>query len=80
MKSIEIGSCTPLIIFEKYIEKIFPDFYEILQRYGSTQIRNTATIGGNIATASPIGDTLPILLSLNAKIKIVDIRIFGFNK
>ena len=71
---IEIGSCTPLIIFEKYIEKIFPDFYEILQRYGSTQIRNTATIGGNIATASPIGDTLPILLSLNAKIKIVDYK------
>ena len=73
-KYIEIGSCTPLIIFEKYIEKIFPDFYEILQRYGSTQIRNTATIGGNIATASPIGDTLPILLSLNAKIKIEDYK------
>ncbi len=36
----------------------------------SVQIRNVGTIGGNIATASPIGDTLPILLSLNAEILI----------
>jgi len=35
---------------------------------GSVQIRNVGTIGGNIATASPIGDSLPILLSLNAEI------------
>ena len=37
-------------------------------RYGSTQIRNVATIGGNLGSASPIGDTLPILLVLNAKL------------
>jgi len=42
----------------------------VLKRYGSVQIRNVGTIGGNIATASPIGDTLPILLSLNAEILI----------
>tara|TARA_Y100000590_G_scaffold469042_1_gene654587 strand:- start:260 stop:1702 length:1443 start_codon:yes stop_codon:yes gene_type:complete len=65
---IEIGATTPLIKFENYIKKYLPDFYKILQRYGSPQIRNFATIAGNIATASPIGDTLPILLSLNAEI------------
>ncbi len=42
----------------------------VLKRYGSVQIRNVGTIGGNIATASPIGDSLPILLSLNAEVKI----------
>ena len=65
---IEIGSATPLIDFQKIIKKYYSDFYEILLRYGSVQIRNVATVGGNIATASPIGDTLPLLLSLNAKI------------
>ena len=52
------------------IIKLYPDFKDILERYGSVQIRNVATIAGNIATASPIGDTLPLLLSLNAQIVI----------
>lgn len=65
---IIFGSTTPLIQVEKFILKFYPDFNNILRRYGSVQIRNVGTIGGNIATASPIGDTLPLLLSLNAKI------------
>ena len=59
---------TPLAKKIKFILKYYPDFNNILRRYGSVQIRNVGTIGGNIATASPIGDTLPLLLSLNAKI------------
>ncbi len=72
---IEVGAATSLIKFENKIKKYYPDFYTILKRYGSVQIRNVGTIGGNIATASPIGDTLPILLSLKA-----DIVIQGLNK
>ena len=71
---VEVGSATPLIKFEKFIKKHYPDFNSVLKRYGSVQIRNVATIGGNIATASPIGDTLPILLSLNAKIIIQNLK------
>ena len=67
---IEVGAATSLIKFENEIKKYYPDFYNVLKRYGSIQIRNVGTIGGNIATASPIGDTLPILLSLNAEIVI----------
>jgi len=67
-KYIEVGASTPLTKFENYIEKYYPDFNSILKRYGSVQIRNVATIAGNIATASPIGDTLPLLLSLDAKV------------
>ena len=66
---IELGAGTSLLKFEKIIKKYYPDFNGILKRYGSVQIRNVGTIAGNIATASPIGDTLPILLSLEAKIK-----------
>ena len=69
-KFIEIGASTPLIEFESQIIKYYPDFKDILERYGSVQIRNVATIAGNFATASPIGDMLPLLLSLNAQIVI----------
>ena len=71
-KHIEIGASTPLIDFEHYIKKYYPDFTKILQRYGSPQIRNVGTIAGNIATASPIGDCLPLLLSLNAQVILQD--------
>ena len=66
--NIEVGASTSLKEFELFIKKYYPDFNLILKRYGSDQIRNVATIAGNIATASPIGDTLPLLLSLDAKI------------
>jgi len=73
-KYIEIGASTPLIELESYISKYYPDFTQILKRYGSVQIRNVATVAGNIATASPIGDCLPLLLSLNAQIVLQDLK------
>ena len=73
-KYIEIGASTPLIKIENYIEKYYSDFTSILKRYGSVQIRNVATVAGNIATASPIGDTLPLLLALDAKIVVRSIK------
>ena len=73
-KYIEVGASTPLIDFEHYIKKYYPDFTKILKRYGSPQIRNVGTIAGNIATASPIGDCLPLLLSLNAQVILQDLK------
>ncbi len=72
--SIEIGATTSLIDFQNFIKKYFFDFYDILKRYGSLQIRNVGTIAGNIATASPIGDTLPLLLTLDSKIVIQGLK------
>jgi xanthine dehydrogenase iron-sulfur cluster and FAD-binding subunit A len=43
-----------------------PHFAELLRRYASVQIRNAATIGGNIANGSPIGDGPPALIALGA--------------
>jgi len=73
-KYIEIGASTPLIDFEYYIKKYYPAFTKILKRYGSPQIRNVGTIAGNIATASPIGDCLPLLLSLNSQVILQDLK------
>jgi xanthine dehydrogenase small subunit len=44
----------------------FPSFAELLRRYGSVQVRNAATIGGNIANGSPIGDGPPALIAMGA--------------
>ncbi len=43
-----------------------PSFAELLRRYASEQVRNAATIGGNIANGSPIGDAPPALIALGA--------------
>jgi xanthine dehydrogenase small subunit len=73
-KYIEIGASTPLIDLEYYIKKYYPDFTKILKRYGSPQVRNVGTVAGNIATASPIGDCLPLLLSLNAQVVLQNLK------
>ena len=44
----------------------------ILQRFGSPQVRNRGTIGGNIANASPIADWPPLLLALNARLNLMN--------
>ncbi len=49
---------------------LHPDLDGLLRRIGSTQIRNSGTLGGNIANASPIGDTMPALIALGATIEL----------
>ncbi len=48
----------------------YPQFAEMLRRFGSVQVRNSATIGGNIANGSPIADTPPALIALEASISL----------
>ena len=45
-----------------------PSFAKLLTRYGSTQVRNAATLGGNIANGSPIGDSAPALIAMETEL------------
>src|SRR5262249_41981308 len=65
---IEIGAAAPYSDAMGAIAAAYPDFGEVLRRLGSVQIRNAGTMGGNIANASPIGDSLPPLLALGASV------------
>ena len=66
--NLHIGAATPINKIIPYLEKVYPSFSKMFLRYGSDQIRNVASLGGNIASASPIGDSSPVLISLDSKI------------
>lgn len=61
-----IGAAVPLAELEPLLADAYPDFAEVLRRFGSPPIRATATLAGNIANGSPIGDTMPCLMALGA--------------
>jgi xanthine dehydrogenase small subunit len=61
---LEIGAATPLTDCYQALANEYADFGHLLHRFASLQIRNQATLGGNIGNASPIGDTPPLLLAL----------------
>lgn len=67
---LKIGAAVPFSKMEALLLKHFPSLHELLDRFASTPIRNQATLGGNVANASPIGDMPPALLALNAVIKV----------
>jgi xanthine dehydrogenase small subunit len=51
-----------------HIDALYPSFGALIRRIGSRQIRNLGTLAGNIANASPIGDTIPCLMALSSTI------------
>ena len=63
-----VGATATLTRINELLGKEFSGIGEMLQWFGSRQIRNRATMGGNLATASPIGDSAPVLLSLDARL------------
>ncbi len=65
---LEIGAATALSDCYAALTTQYPDFGELLQRFASLQIRNQATLGGNIGNASPVGDSPPLLIALNAQL------------
>ena len=65
---ITIGAGVTIAALRIAMAGAHPSFAELLRRYASEQIRQAATIGGNIANGSPIGDGPPALMALGARL------------
>ena len=63
---LEIGAAVTYEAALPAIDTAFPAMAALIRRIGSRQIRNLGTIGGNVGNASPIGDTPPCLIALDA--------------
>ncbi|PMR77544.1 xanthine dehydrogenase small subunit [Billgrantia endophytica] len=66
-----IGAAVTYARIEPLLETHYDAFAHLLHRLGSSQIRNRGTLGGNIANASPIGDTPPVLLALGSRLRLI---------
>lgn len=66
--AIEFGGAVTYTEALPQLDRHFPSFGALVRRIGSRQIRNLGTIAGNLATASPIGDTIPCLIALEATV------------
>ncbi|WP_322096249.1 xanthine dehydrogenase small subunit [Pseudanabaena cinerea] len=71
---VKIGAAVPLSHIENVLHGIFPSLDEMLHWFAARQVRNRATLGGNIGTASPIGDLPPVLLALDATVTLASIQ------
>ena len=73
---VKIGALTRWRQLEKseLIKKSFPALYDAVKVMGGTQIRNMATVGGNLCNASPAADSAPPLMVLNAKLVLASKR------
>jgi len=69
---VRIGACVTHagLMASPVIRRHFPVLAEAARHLGSPQIRNMGTIGGNIVSASPAGDTLPPLYVLDAQVEL----------
>jgi xanthine dehydrogenase small subunit len=67
---LAIGAALPYADLLAPLSESYPEFARLVRRIGATQVRNMGTIGGNLGNASPIGDTLPVLIALGAEVEL----------
>jgi CO/xanthine dehydrogenase FAD-binding subunit len=72
-EGLHLGALTTISEIESSIDirKNFPILSEVAKVIGSVQVRNRGTIGGNLCRAAPSADFAPILIVMNAKVKIM---------
>jgi len=70
LENLSVGAGVCMEQLKLASAKYFPALHKMLTVFGSKQIRSIATIGGNIGSASPIGDSLPVLMAYDAVVAV----------
>jgi xanthine dehydrogenase FAD-binding subunit len=73
--TLVIGSLVTIARLQKdaLVREHAPVLAQVAEQFASQQIRNSATLGGNICNASPAGDMLPALLALDAELELASL-------
>ena len=70
-----LGAATTFTtLLEPELAALVPELAQAARTVGGPQIRNTGTIGGNLGTGSPAGDTLPVLVAHDARVELASAR------
>ncbi len=69
-RTLHFGATVTHAAAMPHLAAIDPDLGEVMRRFGSVQVRNSGTVGGNISNASPIGDLAPCLIALGAQLEL----------
>jgi len=72
-EALTIGAGVSIACLLDTLTLDYPDAVPMMLRFGSEQVRSQATVGGNLGSASPIGDLAPLLLALDASVELVSL-------
>ena len=71
---ISIGAAVRLTDAFHALERQWPQLHRFAARFAGMPVRNSGTLGGNVANGSPIGDSMPLLIALGASITLASVR------
>jgi xanthine dehydrogenase small subunit len=71
---IAIGAAVPLVDAYAALGGHWPQLHAFATRFAGLPVRNSGTLGGNVANGSPIGDSMPLLIALRANVVLMSIR------
>jgi xanthine dehydrogenase small subunit len=67
-QTLTIGAAVSLEDAYRALAAVYPEMAELWSRFASLPVRNAGTLGGNLANGSPIGDSMPPLIALDARV------------
>lgn len=71
---VAIGAAVPLADAFAALVKERPQLHSFAMRFAGLPVRNSGTLGGNVANGSPIGDSMPLLIALHANVVLMSVR------
>jgi xanthine dehydrogenase small subunit len=72
--ALHIGAAATLSDAFAALERYYPELHRFAARFAGLPVRNSGTLGGNVANGSPIGDSMPLLIALNAQVVLASVR------
>lgn len=71
---LRIGAAVTLEEAFAALQAQWPQLHTFAARFAGLPVRNSGTLGGNVANGSPIGDSMPLLIALNAQVVLASVR------